>query len=369
MAKEKHKIVFFTPELGRTGSEIALLNLLPFTKDLDVTVVAMYKGELYDSLPSHVTRKYLYKSRDTSLIDRGLRRLKKDLAVPALLKGLRDATWYINTMVMPDILEYAEENMVPSIVHVHELEQMYSFLSPGQLKRLVEYPSLIIANSTTSAEVLKGHGRKEKLEVVYPSIQTSKIVYDEGIAADYRSQLNIAPSVFTWMMCGTLDNNKNPALFFEVAKKLKAAGANCKLVWIGGSEERTADWRSATEKEGMSDMVIWTGDAGDEFRKYFMIGDGLLLTSQRESFSMVTAEAQLLGIPVVANNCGGVSEVLGKNSDAIISERNNASQMAEKMIQQMKQPRRRSPQPEMKRFDTGEIGKKWIDLLIHGLPG
>lgn len=369
MASKKLDIVFFTPTLGRSGSEIVLLNLLSFTKGHNVTVVARYKGELYDSLPAHVNRKYLYKNWDHDILSRLGRMFRKLFVTGPMMKGLRGKTWYINTMVMPEVIAYAEQHAIPAIVHVHELEQMYEGLSADQLKRLAGYPALVIANSNASAAVLKAKGRVKPMEVIYPAIDAAGLVYDKVIAAAYRKKLGIAENEFAWMMCGWLDANKNPALFLEIARALKAKGSPVKMIWIGGTDSQVAEWRERSAKEGLSGLVTFTGEVGDEFRKYFMAADGLLLTSQRESFSMITAEARLLGLPVVANNCGGVSEVLGPGSDAIVAERNNLSQLLAAMEKHMQQPKALRPDEGMKRFDKGEIGKKWIDLLIHGLPG
>ena len=266
---------------------------------------------------------------------------------------------------MPDILEYAQQNNIKTIVHVHELEHMYGMLSVEQTKQLVSYPVLIIANSRISADAIKNLGRQYTLEVIYPAIDTNNIVYDKAIATAYRKKLGIAErGVFVWAMCGTLDENKNPDFFVEIAKLLRTQRHKLKMVWIGGPDANADEWRQRTKKEQLDDIIIWTGDVKKGFRKYFLVADGFVLTSKRESFSIVTAEALLMGLPVVANNCGGVSEILGAASDAIINEPNNAQQMVEKMKQHMENPGLRMSRAEkMKRFDAEKIGRQWNILL------
>lgn len=353
MKRERTNIVFFTPTMNRTGSELVLLNLLPFASEFNVTVITKYKGELYDSLPASVSKKYLYKSQSDAVLNRLINRFRRGCIVPAILKAHKKATWYVNTIVLPDILECAQMHKIKTVVHVHELEQMYKLLSKEQLKRLINYPFLIIANSHTSAAVLDSLGRKEKMKVIYPAIETKKIRYDEPTALAYRKKLGINVSTFVWAMCGTVDNNKNPDLFKRIAAEFEKEGADVKMIWIGGTKQQDTK------------VITWLGDVKEEFHNYFSVADGFVLTSERESFSMVTVEAILLGLPVVANNCGGVSEILGKNSDSIITERNNADQMLEKMRKIMKEGKKDNSElkGKMKAFDAWVIGKQWIELL------
>ncbi|MBK6835114.1 MAG: hypothetical protein IPG89_12905 [Bacteroidetes bacterium] len=152
-ALKKH-IVFFTPTLNKTGSEIVLFHLLPFAlRDFDVTVITKYKGELYNQLPVGVKKQYLYNKQYGGFFSKLMNKLRASFVVPGILKQHHSAIWYINTIMLGDVLKYAESNKIKTIVHLHELQQMYTLLLKEDIKRLATYPEAIIANSNASAKL------------------------------------------------------------------------------------------------------------------------------------------------------------------------------------------------------------------------
>ncbi len=374
MINAKPHIVFFTPTLNRTGSEIVLCNLLPFAKEyFDITVIVKYKGDLYAELPNFVKRDYLYNKQRSGLGIKINNFIRGKFIISKKLRSYIKATWYINTALLPDILKSAEEHNVKTVVHLHELEQMYSRLSQSEIKRLVTYPQLIIANSNASASVIIKQGRKEKIEIVYPAIDCSKNKLNVDIKKKFRKQLNLNPEVFLWVMCGTLDKNKNPKLFIDIAVKLKKINDNFKMMWIGGSNENV-DFENKvkriSEEKQVSDVIIWLGDVKNEFHNYFSCADGFVLTSEFESFSLVTLEALLLGLPIVANNCGGVSEILNGKFGQIISEKNNVFQFVEAMQQVTSNKNMVNENELVERgnsFDINVIGKQWVNILKNNI--
>jgi L-malate glycosyltransferase len=367
MAESRKKLVFFTPSLERTGSEIVLFNLLPFAADYEVTVISKYRGALFDHLPSNIHKAYLYKE-SSGIFSKIVNRIRAIVVVPKILAANRDATWYVNTIVLPEIISYAKMHSVPVILHLHELEQMFALLSADDVKKVSGYPSLVIANSGTSAEVLSRRGRLEKTAVIYPGIDIQALKLAAAYRDEYRKKMGLKDE-FLWVMCGTLDNNKNPLLFIKVAKELKRFATGFRMAWIGGSpggDDLAEKVKRASTEQDTADVVVWLGNKGQEFYRYFSCADGLILTSEFESFSMVTAEAMAFGIPVVANNCGGVSEIIEKGAGLIVEKKNSAFEMATKMKAFMdgKEIVDRDLQRKIAgRFSKERIGEEWKELM------
>ena len=168
--KKKH-IVFFTPTLNRTGSEIVLFNLLPFSlPDFDVTVITKYKGELYNQLPAGIKKHYFYNKQYGGILSKLINMLRAKFVVPYILKKHQSAVWYLNTIMLGDVLDYAQRNKIKTIVHLHELQQMYTLLSKEDITRLTTYPEAIIANSNASAQVIRDFGRTKPIQVVYTAL-------------------------------------------------------------------------------------------------------------------------------------------------------------------------------------------------------
>ncbi len=368
--KQHKPLTFFTPTLLQTGSEIVLVNLLmSLPSNFSYTLFSYYAGgNLWDKLRKDVPKNFLYSNKVSSGLYQKIRhRFEKHLLLPLKLKRYRKSVWYINTIVLPEILYYAEKWKVTVVVHSHELEQMYRLLSAAQLKRLLTYPELIIANSQTSADVLIKLGRTKPINICYPAIDTSKLSPDEPSYFLKRAELGFGIKTKLWVMCGTLDENKNPFLFLEIANIAVKQNTHLKFMWIGGtSNSEFIDLlKNKTIELGLENTVFWAGEVNEKYYSYFNCADGLLLTSRKESFSLVTLEALLLGIPVVANDCGGVSELL--RSDAGFIE-NSAKKLAKAVLdcsQDNYQPNTTLLRQRAEEFDIKKWSTLWLNMITN----
>lgn len=365
---KRKAICFFTPTLNRTGSEIVLLNLISvLDKDIDARIISYYaNGDLKNALSESLSVTELYQSKSSSsLFSKLLHRLEKNFTVAKKLKKQQDCIWYINTIVLPELIDYAMKWNIRVIVHSHELEQLFQLLSPIQLKNLIDYPELIIANSAASAAVLKKLGRVKPIEICYPAIRTSQIKKDEKAYFLKRKELGIAENTKLWVMAGTLDDNKNPQYFLEAAQAVLQKNPTCKFMWIGGTPNKNFEnsLKNKAIELKIADSIIWTGEIKNDFYAYFNCADGFMLSSKKESFSLVTLEALLYGLPVVANDCEGVREIVGKDYGKIVA---NAKEMAEEIIRINSLDCKTDTALLRKRaeeFELEKTGKQWNKLL------
>lgn len=368
MTKNKKHIVFITPTLNRTGSELVIYNLIKhLPEDVDVTVVSKYKGQLYNELPSRIQKDYLFEKQDQlSLVEKIRRKYFYNSYLTNKLGKYKNAVWYINTIVLPDIMEFAIKNNIAVVLHVHELQHMYALLNQQQIKALTSYPKLIIANSKASKQVLEGYKATSPIEIVNPTADYAGFNFNEELYRTYRNKLNIT-NEFVWVMSGSYDENKNPKLFIETAAQLKKVNTNFKFLWIGSSaagNTASADYKIYAKQLGVEDTIIWIENT-NTYYEYFNCADGLLLTSKLESFSLVTLEALHLGLPIVANNCVGVNEILNGEYGVVINNA-NAQQLSEEMIKVMGNSSSRAIAKGKfiaGRFDMDLIKNKWLTNL------
>jgi len=106
---------------------------------------------------------------------------------------------------------------------------------------------------------------------------------------------------------------------------------------------------------GLEKSIIWTGHVANEYKAYFNCADGFILTSKIESFSLVTLEALLLGVPVVANDCGGVAEILQGKYGSLIGGDNRAMDLAKEMEKYMDKTLQNDPEKQRERAETFDI--------------
>ena len=368
MQNKQRYITFLTPTMQRTGSEIVLFNLIShISESYIVKLISVYKGELLFMLNKRHLIYYVHKERPVSILSKIRFKIKNYLFFK-ILNSNRYSTWYINTIVLWDYLEFAEKNNVKVILHVHELEQIFELLSKEQLERVVNYPDVIIANSNYTKQLVQQYGRTKPIELCYPAIDTKNVVSNPDIKQNYRQKLNIYDNNFVWAMCGTLDENKNPELFIDIAFELLKTKPNAVFLWIGGTsdEEFFDKCKNSANQKNISNKIIWMDSVGEEYQNYFNCADGFVLTSKKESFSLVTVEALLLGLPVVVNDCGGVKEILKEDVGVIVKEKNNVSQFVEAMVQFMDNSQAHDKAKGIARaqeFDISIWSQKWNTIL------
>jgi glycosyltransferase involved in cell wall biosynthesis len=326
-------ILFITPTLHRTGSELVLFNLVTrLDKKFKASVLSIERGSLFSSLPSDIQKDYLVKDRSTGILRRIYKKFAFEKQLASKLAKHKDRIWYVNTIVLPYVLKYAEKYNAKVIVHTHELEHIFNLFDEENKGLLINTPQLVIANSNKSADVMRKHGYKGDLEVCYPFIDSKKYKSDKAKYDSVRSQLNISPKNFVWLMCGTIDENKNPELFIQLAEQFKTLKPEAKFIWLGDNLDDPEYKKTCLEKSKHLNNLIWIHEKGENYINYMNACDGFVLTSQAESFSLVTLEAMSLGKPLVVNNCGGVSEIINSNEiGIIIGSRNNIQQFSEAM--------------------------------------
>jgi glycosyltransferase involved in cell wall biosynthesis len=157
-------------------------------------------------------------------------------------------------------------------------------------------------------------------------------------------------------------------LFIEIAKEIISRKPHTRFLWIGGTMDKKFEKEclDKTKSNSLENEIIWLGDVGEDYFNYLNCADGFVLTSVKESFSMVTVEALLLGLPIVTQNCGGVIEILRADIGAIVEEKNNPVLMANEMIKFMDGTYKVDKPKQIERakeFDSAKTGKHWDDIL------
>lgn len=354
--------------MKRTGSEIVLLNLLNhINKIYIIKIVSKYKGELLNKIQKRIDTDFLYRYLPINILIRILNRCKRIIYIPYKLNKYKNSTWYVNTIVLPDIIKYAKENKIKTIVHVHELEQIFNLLSVNALENLINYPDLIIANSQATERVLNKYGRTKKIKICYPAIDTSSIIKNKENYISFRKKLKIGSNKFVWAMCGTLDENKNPFLFIDIAYEILKTHHFTNFIWIGEGKNTSLEilCKQKSLEMGLSEKIIWITDPGNDYLNYFNTADGFFLTSKKESFSLTTIEALLLELPIVANDCDGVREILQDSIGKTIAQE-NAKGMAMEMINYMDKKSIHDIEKGKQiafQFDIKLVEKQWNEIL------
>ena len=148
-----------------------------------------------------------------------------------------------------------------------------------------------------SHEVLKDLKNPHQ-SVIYNGVELTPIKKDP----DYLEQFGIKDG-FVVCAVGRLEKVKNFSLLIRAIKDL-----DVKLIIVGeGSEDDSL--KHLVQELSIDDKVVFTGFREDVLN-IIVNSDICAISSEREGFSYVMAEALLLGIPVVSTDVGDMKKIL-----------------------------------------------------------
>lgn len=190
----------------------------------------------------------------------------------------------------------------PVIVHNHEL------LAPSLLTLAAQRLSAaIVVPSEVAGRPFGG----EKLKVIANGIDLGR--FSPGDFRSSRIGLGLPPDA---LIIGTLtrpDPAKGMAPFVRVAALLAQEMPEAFFLLAGGPvfphEERHYRHIQALAAELLNSRVLLKGEINDPVAAYRSM-DLMVHLGEPESFGMAVVEAMACGVPVVAYNWGGVSEVV-----------------------------------------------------------
>lgn len=366
MKKDSKHILFITPSLASTGSEILLFHFINFLANhFSVSVICYKKGNLIDSLNKSVKVHVVNYEEPKTILQKILRRLKLYFVFPYLFNKYKKYQWYINTIVLPIPVEFAVKYNVNFFLHVHELEHMYKFLSIEQLNRAINKPKLLIANSTITKNHLIKAGSSQNLQIITPFIDATLI---ESFKVNRSIKIQ---EQFCWIMAGSIDDNKNPNLFIKIAIEAKNKNLPYKFIWLYNSitdYELFSDINKQLVSKNLLVQFIKTNNYND-YLTHFSKADGLLLTSTFESFSMITLEALVLEMSIVVNDCGGVNEIINHKIASVIPINSEIDLYLKAMSFELERINllRVEKNKIAQSFDKDKILRAWEKLMITAI--
>jgi L-malate glycosyltransferase len=369
------KLLFFSPRCDRTGAEFALFRLIcnADRKTTEMAVACGARGELLKNFPHDISVFHYWHALSFANLafNNGSPGLWfAQTAFNGILRLIharaRPDAWYINTTVQPGVVALARELRVPCILHTHELAFASPLLRPKDIENMVTYPKLIIAASTCAADAMRILGRRDNIEVCGGPIDIGGITSNAHKSEEIRQGLKIPFSAFVWAMSGTRDHNKNPAGFVRIASELLKQEPNTHFLWIGGTDTGDSLYAQALAKKlKIDEKVSWVSERIEDYFDYLNVADGFVLTSFRESLSMVTLEAAALGKPFVSFNSGGPKEIFRAGMGVVVDSW-NVRDLISAMLQVMRGEiylDAKISRARASEFDVTVIVRRWEQII------
>ncbi|MDD5671902.1 MAG: glycosyltransferase, partial [Candidatus Omnitrophica bacterium] len=230
-----------------------------------------------------------------------------------------------------------------------------------------------------------------KVEYLYPMIDAdfwdrTQVSDAEITAIEEEYDLD---NQFVVLMVGRVNQGKGFHYALQAAKRLKtrAGDKGITIVLVGPYDSPAAEKYARQLKELVADttpgtpvrLILMGGLSHEEIRKWYAISDVTVLTSilpdgtskDVETFGQVPVEAQLMGVPVIVSDVGGLPETLEAGHTGFVVAQANAAAILEPLQQLYDRPELRQEMGQQaavatrQRFDKTEILRQHIELFAR----
>ena len=191
-----------------------------------------------------------------------------------------------------------------------------------------------VSNVLSEKYIEKGIGKKENYYTVHSGMRLDKF-YDVREKNNYRKkqrELGISPKHFIIGNVARLEMRKGHKFLLDAFKKIieDRKGYHLKLLIIGEGQDRES-LVSYVKKLDLEDKVIFTGYRKD-IEELMALMDIFVLTSLREGLPRVLVQAAAVGIPSIAFNVDGVSEIIKDNYNGFLVKPRDVGQLTNRII-------------------------------------
>ncbi|UCD05540.1 MAG: glycosyltransferase, partial [candidate division WOR-3 bacterium] len=165
----------------------------------------------------------------------------------------------------------------------------------------------------------------EKMVVIYNSFEE-----DRDIKFSSLSLRDVRDGKFVIGYAGRFNTVKRLGLFLDIAERLKYRIKDFKIILLGDGDLRYGLEREISRR-GLEEFFEMPGFVLD-IDPYYRIFDVFVLPSRVEGFSLALLEAAAAGIPLIAFDVGGNSEIITNGISGYTIADNDVDGLAEKIV-------------------------------------
>ncbi|MBM4300353.1 MAG: glycosyltransferase family 4 protein [Deltaproteobacteria bacterium] len=290
-----------------------------------------------------------------------------DRAVARIIRRVRPDLIHVhNRPLLALSLARRSRGELPIILHMHNL-----YASLGKRERpLPGTPIPVAGFAACSNFVLERERSRLGLgaglsRVIYNGVETDAFVprWDQAAGVqEVRRQYGIE-SEPTVLFAGKLRESKGVHILLRAMTRVWEIAPRAVLVLVGGTEYGRN--RTMRETPFMSQLrrdlarapgrVVLTGFIPPtDMPRAYLLGDVFVGPSQiEEGLGLVFLEAAAAGLPIIATRMGGIPEVVREDFNGLLlRQKDDASELAEKIIGLLSDPPRRQR--------LGQQGRDWV---------
>lgn len=243
---------------------------------------------------------------------------------------------------------------IPFICRIagREVENLYnSKTGIKKLKKITDNVDYIIAiNKKIYSDLVKIGFPKNKIKYI-----TNGIYLNEPV--------DIISNFFI-QYCGRIEKVKGLDVLLEAMVLIQKKDPTIKLLIVGDGSEKD----KLKYKYSKLTNVRWIGEVVNP-QKYYKKARLLVLPSRYEGISNTLLEAMSYGIPVIATNVGGNSEVIEDTVDGLLVSSENPQELASAILKlfynetQLKAIQQNQLKKIKEQYSIATISSKYLDII------
>ena len=173
------------------------------------------------------------------------------------------------------------------------------------------------------------------IDVVYDCVD---LTIQPGIGS--REELGLSSEQFVVGTVGALEAEKGHDLLIEAMGRLRASWPQCRCIIAGNGSLRTRLQAliAALQLENLVKII----PPPDSLTSFLRGMDLFVLPSREEGLGSIILLAMHCGIPVLASNAGGISELVEDNATGFLFEKNDAGALTQALRTFQENPNRRN---------------------------
>lgn len=214
-------------------------------------------------------------------------------------------------------LVFTYHTLYEQYVHYVPLNQEFTRRVTVQLTRyFCNLCDTVLTPTAAVKRLIEGYGVKSPIEVLPTGIDLQR--FKDGDRNWLKKRCGIQPGGRVLLFVGRLTKEKNLEFLLR-AFKLVAGKFNVYLVLVARGPEED-NLKRLAETLGIAERVVFTGQmVGDELVNCYYGADLFVFPSVTETQGLVVVEAMATGLPVVAVDAFGVSEMVDDRVDGILT--------------------------------------------------
>ena len=178
----------------------------------------------------------------------------------------------------------------------------------------------------------------EKVKIIPLSVDVTKFTQKKYSKQEALKALNIFPKTPLIGIIGRISQKKGQLFLVESIMKLKQKGVDIELLIFGSatvndleSQAYDKQLRKTVEQNDLQDIVHFV-QYRENVAAFYNAIDLFVLASHSETYGMVTLEAMLSNVPIIATKSGGTSEILDYGKLGLLYEYENYDDFYQRVI-------------------------------------